>query len=55
MLTYVSRQGGVWPRQGGRCTGQDEAFPVTGSATRKSKKNKQSDIYLHENQSTADR
>lgn len=31
-LTYVTGQWRVGPWQGGRRAGQDEAFPVTGSA-----------------------
>lgn len=34
VLTYVSGQWRVRPWQRGGRTGQDEAFPVTGSATR---------------------
>lgn len=33
-LTDVSGQWGVWPWQGGRGAGEDEALPVTGPAAR---------------------
>lgn len=45
-LTNVSRQWGVRPRQGGRCAGQDEAFTITGSATRTHRNTKSKSIFV---------
>lgn len=44
-LTDVSRQWRVWPWQGGRGAGENEAFPVTGPATA-TRREQRSDQYL---------
>lgn len=46
ILTYVSRQWRVRPWQGGGRTGQDEAFPVTGSATTKHTRTKKEHVNI---------
>lgn len=46
-LTDVSRQWRVWPWQGGRGAGKNEAFPVTGPATATHREQRSDQYYLH--------